>query len=71
MPTPAEHLIHARQVGRLVFGGVLLAGVAWLVAVLVVGSFEPPADLRVPVPAEIATARKLPRAVAVLPRRGT
>jgi len=34
--------IFARQVGRLVFGGVLLAGVTWLVAVLGAGSFAHP-----------------------------
>lgn len=54
MPAPVEHRLYARQVSRLVFGGVLLTGVAWLVAVLAVGSFKDPGPGRVPVPAGLA-----------------
>ncbi len=36
---PATNRIFARQIGRLVFGGVLLAGATWLVAVLGADSF--------------------------------
>jgi hypothetical protein len=49
---PTMNRIFARQVGRLAFGGVLLAGVTWLVAVLGTGSFAHPGryhpPLRVP-----------------------
>jgi hypothetical protein len=57
MRTPMEHRIYARQVSRLVFGGVLLAGVAWLVAVLAMASFDGPEPLRVPLPDELAHLR--------------
>lgn len=50
MSVPVENRIFARQAGRLAFGGVLLAGVAWLVAVLVAVSFRDPAQLTLPGP---------------------
>lgn len=53
MPAPIENRIFARQAGRLAFGGVLLAGAAWLIAMLVVGSFEPSTDLPVQVSAPL------------------
>jgi len=57
MPAPIENRIFAREVGRLAFGTVLLAGVAWLAAVLVMGSFEYPEHLPLQVPAELVRFR--------------
>jgi hypothetical protein len=45
---PTMNRIFARQVGRLAFGGVLLAGVTWLVAVLGTGSFAHPGPYHSP-----------------------
>jgi hypothetical protein len=54
MPVPVENRIFARQIGRLAFGGVLLAGMTWLVASLVVSSFDDPGPVRLPGPAALA-----------------
>jgi hypothetical protein len=50
MPAPVESRIFGRQIGRLVFGGVLLISATWLVAALAVGSFNSPGGMPMRLP---------------------
>jgi hypothetical protein len=66
MRAPVESRIFGRQVGRLVFGAVLLAGVAWLVAALVVGSFQGPGGMPMRLPLSPRLAHLRPGQIVVV-----